>query len=228
MATILIVEDDETILLGIREALEIENFIVFQAVSIKEAKQKFDDNIDLIILDMNLPDGLGYEFCKYVKSLKDTPIIFLTVRDSETDIIKGFDMGADDYITKPFKLKVLISHITAVLKRTTKQQLHKNIICCSDIKIYKLETKVYKGEQELNITYGEYKLLLILFENKNQTITRNLLLEKLWDIDSEYVNDNTLTVNIKRLREKIEDDSQFPKIIKTIRGIGYKAVDKDE
>ncbi|HEX3077075.1 MAG TPA: response regulator transcription factor [Lachnospiraceae bacterium] len=146
----------------------------------------------------------------------DIPIIFLTVRDEENDIVKGLDMGADDYITKPFQLPVLLSRMNAVLRRT--KDINCNILTCGEIKVDKTRTIAFYKEQELALTAGEYRLLLVFLENKNQTITRTQLLSKLWDADGYFVNDNTLTVTIKRLREKLCN----PSYIKTLRGIGYR------
>jgi DNA-binding response OmpR family regulator len=218
MFKILLVEDDATITLGIEIFLKKNNFSILAANTLVAAKQSFSDDIDLILLDLNLPDGNGYDFCNYIKNLKDVPVIFLTVRDEEADMVKGLDMGADDYISKPFKLSVLLSRINAVLRRVSKNQLQQDILTCCDIKLIKSQTKVYKNEKEIILTAGEYKLLLLLFENKNCTLTRASLLEKLWDIDGQFINDNTLSVTMKRLREKL-DNTQ---IIKTIRGIGYR------
>lgn len=213
---ILIIEDDDTIAFGIKIFLEKNNFIVYHAENIIKAKEIYN-NKDLIILDLNLPDGNGYDFCKYIKSKTDIPIIFLTVRDDEEDIVKGLDIGADDYITKPFKLSILLSRINAVLRRTNKQE-KKDILKCGNITLNKAKTTAYLKSKEINLTAGEYRLLLMFIENKNRTLARNILLEKLWDTDGNFISDNTLTVTIKRLREKLGNTTQ----IKTIRGIGYR------
>ncbi|UWD48697.1 response regulator transcription factor [Clostridioides difficile] len=219
MAKILLLEDDDTIAFGIKTSLEKKNHVVCCYSTISEAKKRFDKDIDLILLDLNLPDGIGYEFCKYVKNIRDTPVIFLTVRDDEKDIVQGLDMGADDYVIKPFLLSVLQSRINAVLRRT-----HSNTtstLICENIRVNKDEVKVYLDNIEISLTAGEYKLLLSLMENKNKALTRAKLLEMLWDIDGNFVNDNTLTVTIKRLREKLKN----PSCIKTLRGIGYRMED---
>ncbi|MCC0645699.1 MULTISPECIES: response regulator transcription factor [unclassified Clostridioides] len=219
MAKILLLEDDDTIAFGIKTSLEKKKHVVCCYSTITEAKKKFDKDIDLILLDLNLPDGIGYEFCKYVKNIRDTPVIFLTVHDDEKDIVQGLDMGADDYVVKPFLLSVLQSRINAVLRRT-----HSNTtstLTCENIKLNKDEVKVYLDNIEIPLTAGEYKLLLSLMENKNKALTRAKLLEMLWDIDGNFVNDNTLTVTIKRLREKLKN----PSCIKTLRGIGYRMED---
>ena len=214
---ILIIEDDETISFGLQTALRKNGFDPVCASSLKEGKEKFSDAIALILLDWNLPDGTGEDFCRYVKAERDVPVIFLTVRDEERDIVQGLDMGADDYIIKPFQLSVLISRIHAVLRRTG--NTGGTVLYCGDIRVDKAKTLAYLEDRELSLTAGEYRLLTILLENKNQTLTRTQLLDRLWDTDGNYVNDNTLTVTMKRLREKLDN----PVCIKTIRGIGYRA-----
>ncbi|WP_346916564.1 response regulator transcription factor [Clostridium sp.] len=221
MFTILIIEDDDTIAFGIKSFLLKNNYRVIHGENLKRGKELFKTDIDLILLDLNLPDGSGFDFCRYVKKIKDIPIIFLTIKDEESTMIKGLDMGGDDYITKPFKLSILQSRITAVLRRTAKQHMQEEVLCCKNIKVIKSESRVYKNNHEVELTVGEYNLLLQLLENKNRTLTRTILLEKLWDVHGEFVNNNTLSVAIKRLREKLEDDS----FIKTVRGIGYRLED---
>ncbi len=213
---ILIIEDDDTIAFGIKVFLEKKGFRVYHAENITEA-EKIYVNKDLIILDLNLPDGNGYDFCTYIKSKTDIPIIILTVRDEEEDIVKGLDIGADDYITKPFKLSILFSRINAVLRRTNKSE-QRDILKCGNITLNKSKTTAYIKGKEINLTAGEYRLLLMFIENKNRTLARNILIEKLWDTYGNFISDNTLTVTIKRLREKLDNTTQ----IKTIRGIGYR------
>ena len=224
MYKILIIEDDETIAFGIKTYLDKNKYEIRYANNLKRGKEllKIDIDIDLVLLDLNLPDGSGYDFCSYVKSIKDIPIIFLTVRDEEVDIVKGLDMGGDDYITKPFKLSVLNSRIVAVLRRNLKQQMQEDILRCNNIKVSKLKARVYIDNREIAMTKGEYSLLLTLIENKNCILTRETLLGKLWDVNGEFVNDNTLSVAIKRLREKIGESSS----IKTVRGLGYRLEDE--
>ncbi|WP_061996443.1 response regulator transcription factor [Clostridium sp. ATCC 25772] len=221
MVTILIIEDDDTIAFGIKSFLLKNNYKVVHGKNLESGKELLKTDIDLILLDLNLPDGSGFDFCHYVKKIKDIPIIFLTVRDEESTIIKGLDMGGDDYIIKPFKLSVLQSRITAVLRRTLKQNIKEDILLCKNIKVIKSQTRVYKNNNEIELTVGEYNLLLQLIENKNRTLTRTVLLENLWDVHGEFVNNNTLSVAIKRLRGKLEDES----FIKTVRGIGYRLED---
>lgn len=221
MITILIIEDDDTIAFGVKTFLSKNNYRVIHGKDLKEGKELFKTDIDLILIDLNLPGGSGFDFCSYIKRIKDIPVIFLTVRDDESTMIKGLDMGGDDYITKPFKLSVLESRINAVLRRSLKQNIKEDILWCKNIKLIKSESRVYKNNNEIELTVGEYNLLLQLVENKNRTLKRTTLLEKLWDDHGEFVNNNTLSVAIKRLREKLEDDS----FIKTVRGIGYRLED---
>ena len=221
MFTILIIEDDDTIAFGIKSFLLKNNYRVIHGENLKKGKELFKTDIDLILLDLNLPDGSGFDFCRYVKKIKDIPVIFLTIKDEESTMIKGLDMGGDDYITKPFKLSVLQSRINAVLRRTVKQNMQEEVLWCKDIKIIKSESRVYENNHEVELTVSEYNLLLQLLENKNRTLTRTILLEKLWDVNGEFVNNNTLSVAMKRLRDKLEDAS----FIKTVRGIGYRLED---
>lgn len=225
MTKILLVEDDQTIAMGVQYALkqeeintDIENTY---AGGLKSAREK---KYDLIVLDIGLPDGDGYTLCKEIRQRTDTPIIFLTALDEEANIVLGLDIGADDYITKPFRLRELISRIKTVLRRSGASP-NQTVITVGDITINTSKAKVYKGETELFLTVLEYKLFLTLAINRNAVLSRNQLLESLWDVGGEYVNDNTLTVYIKRLREKIENDSQNPELIQTVRGIGYKLGD---
>ena len=218
---ILLVEDNETIIMGLKYSLEQENFQVISAKTAKESKEKLDNkSIDIVLLDVSLPDGNGFEICKEIKEKNDIPIIFLTAQDEETSIVLGLDLGADDYIVKPFRTRELISRIKSVLRRYGKKE-ENNIIQYKDIKIDTISAKVYKNNKEIIFTSLEYRILLMLFTNQNKLITREQLLEKIWDIAGNFVNDNTLTVYIKRIREKLEDDS----IIKTVRGLGYRIGD---
>ena len=221
MKKILLIEDNEAIIMGLKYSLEQENFQVISAKTAKESKEKLDNkNIDIVLLDVSLPDGNGFEICKEIKEKNDIPIIFLTAQDEETSIVFGLDLGADDYIVKPFRTRELISRIKSVLRRYGKKE-ENNIIQYKDIKIDTISAKVYKNNKEIIFTSLEYRILLMLFTNQNKLITREQLLEKIWDIAGNFVNDNTLTVYIKRIREKLEDDS----IIKTVRGLGYRIGD---
>lgn len=216
---ILIIEDDETIQFALQTTLYKNGFKPVCALNLEEGKKKLSDSISLILLDWNLPDGTGSEFCHYAKAQRDVPIIFLTVRDEEKDIVQGLDMGADDYIVKPFQLSILLSRIKAVLRRT--KVIDQSVLGCGDITLHKDKTTVFCNGKKIGLTAGEYRLLTVLLENKNQTLTRSQLLNKLWDTEGNFVNDNTLTVTMKRLREKLNN----PTCIKTIRGIGYRMED---
>lgn len=220
---ILFVEDDKVIASGLCYSLTQEGYSVTHCLNVESAKAQIEENnFDLAILDLALPDGSGYDICKMIKSKKDIPVIFLTAIDDEVNVVMGLDMGADDYITKPFRIRELLSRIKSVLRRYGKTESQNTLLEFSDIKIDTAQAKVYKGEQEIMLTSLEYRLLLIFANNEGQVLSRGQLLESLWDFAGDFVNDNTLTVYIKRLREKIEDDSQNPAIIKTVRGIGYK------
>lgn len=220
MNTILLIEDNQAILLGLKYLLEEEKFKLEIAKSKKEALNLIDNKqFDLIILDIALPDGNGFEICKYVKSKTKTPIIFLTARDEETDIVAGLDMGADDYVTKPFRNRELISRIKNCLRRNEKNN---DFLSIANVKIDLTSGKVFVDEAEVVLTKLEYKILINLFQNENKLITRDEILNDIWDIAGNFVNDNTLTVYIKRIREKIGDKDG--KIIETVRGLGYRVV----
>ena len=222
---ILIVEDDKSIAMGLEFSLQEENFETEVKHTVRDAKEIIANRIDefsLCLFDLNLPDGTGYELCQMVKARRDIPVIFLTVIDEEVNVVMGLDMGADDYITKPFRVRELLSRIKTVLRRYQKQAPNQSIIEIGKIKINTLEGKVYKENEEIYLTALEYRLLLIFTNHIGQVLSRNQLLEKIWDVAGDFVNDNTLTVYIKRLREKLEDDPQNPTLIKTVRGFGYK------
>lgn len=219
MVKILYVEDNDIISSEIKKYLENENIDTHIAKTVLEAKTLIFANIyNLILLDIMLPDGDGIEFYKYIKQKYNIPIIFLTAKNSEDDIVKGIDLGADDYIVKPFRMRELTSRIKNIIKKKDKA---KSIVIGNILFDYE-NNVVLKNGNTISLTALEYKILTILFENMNRIVTREFLLERIWDISSNFVNDNTLTVYIKRLREKIEDDPNNPKIIKTIKGMGYK------
>ena len=223
MTKILIVEDEETIRLGLKYYLEAENFEIVEAGTGNEALTKIEKNIDLVLLDINLPDKDGYTAFEEIKKIKDIPVIFLTANDMEISIVRGLDMGADDYITKPFKARELISRIKNVLRRNAKG--NDSIINIHNIKIDMKQAKVFKNGVDVMLTALEYKILLILALNQNVVFSREKILADILDVNESYVNDNTLTVYVKRIREKIEDNPNDPKIIETVRGIGYKIGD---
>lgn len=225
MRNILMVEDDSTIAFAVKYAVEQEGFNLDIAENLENARKIVNSKeYDLILLDVMLPDGNGYEFLKQLREHdEDTPVIFLTARDEEVNIVMGLDIGGDDYITKPFRVRELISRINAILRRKGKSQdSNKKILKFKNISIHTLEARVFKNNEEIFLTSAEYKLLLILIQNKNMVLPRAQILEKLWDVTYDFINDNTLSVYIKRLREKIEDDSSKPQYILTVRGLGYK------
>lgn len=226
MTRILIVEDDKTIAMGIEYSLKQEGYeaaVCHDASSARKALER--QQPDLVLLDITLPDGTGFDLCRLIRSQGDTPVIFLTARDDEVNVVMGLDMGADDYITKPFRVRELISRIRSVLRRSRPGAGKPAEIALGNIVIHPAEARVTKNGKDVVLTALEYKLLLTLANHAGQVLTRQQILEQIWDVAGDFVNDNTLTVYIKRLREKIEDDPQRPQIIQTVRGLGYKAGD---
>lgn len=226
---LLLVEDDCDIVENLRQLLEGEGFEVIWASGQEEALELIgEERFDLALLDISLPDGSGYAVCSAIKADSvgninaDTPVVFMTAYDNETSAVTGLDMGADDYITKPFRPRELVSRVRSILRRSGKTQ---SIIEIDNVKVDSLKGTVHKEENEIFLSVLEYKLFLVFLNNRGIVLSRNKLLEEIWDIAGEYVNDNTLTVYIKRLREKIEDDPQNPNLIKTVRGLGYKLGD---
>lgn len=221
MYKILIVEDDETIRMGLKYFLENENFEIMEAGNIKEAEFKLADHPDLILLDLGLPDGNGFNLFATVRQQYHIPTIFLTAVDEEVSIVQGLDMGADDYVTKPFKARELLSRINNVLRRYHRKN-DQNMIRIQNITIDLLGARVRKNDTDVMLTALEYRILLILGLHPGKVFSREQILADIWDTNEAFVNDNTLTVYIKRIREKIEDDPNNPKIILTVRGLGYK------
>lgn len=218
---IFLLEDDEAIGIGLTYSLENEGYKVTLAKNIKQAEKIIDEKVfSLYILDLTLPDGSGYDICKKVKAKGDLPVIFLTAYDDEVNVIMGFELGADDYISKPFRVKELMRRIKSVMRRYSKETSD-GIITINNLKINTNEAKVYKNGEEIVLTAMEYRLLLILLSNRGKVLSRTVLLENIWDVAGDFVEDNTLTVYIKRLRDKIEEDPAKPEFIKTIRGFGY-------
>lgn len=218
MKNLLIVEDNDVITKGLSYLLKQEGFEVDTSDCVKNANDRLSKNIyDLIILDITLPDGNGFDLCKIIREKTDTPVIFLTAKDEEKDIVYGLDTGAEDYIVKPFRNRELISRINATLRRFGSS----NKIECGKVVIDTDSTKVYVDGEEVIFTALEYKILLLLYSNLNRTVTREQILDKIWDMAGNFVNDNTLTVYIKRVRAKLGKYDN----INTIKGIGYR-VDK--
>lgn len=223
---VFILEDDEAIGIGLTYSLENEGYSVTLVKSVSQAVEIIENGVfALYILDLTLPDGSGYDVCKRIKEKGDLPVIFLTAYDDEINVIMGFDLGADDYITKPFRVKELLVRIKSVLRRYNKESAD-GIIKVKALTINTNEAKVYKNNQEIILTAMEYRLLLTLINNRGKVLSRNQLLENIWDIDGDFVEDNTLTVYIKRLRDKIEEEPTNAQYIKTVRGLGY-VIDND-
>lgn len=218
---LLFVEDDQAIAMGLVYTLEKEGYEVVwcdrkQTALLQLEQQEFD----LLLLDVGLPDGNGYDICTYAKKRKDVPVLFLTALDDEGNVVMGLDMGGDDYITKPFRINELLSRIRSVQRRY--QRMEDDIVRLQYLRIYPKQGKVYKDQEEVLLTALEYRLLMIFVNHPQQVLSRFQLLEGIWDVVGDFVNDNTLSVYIKRLREKLEHDPQNPTIIVTVRGLGYR------
>ena len=222
MIKVLLVEDNNSIILGLEYLFKEEGFEYSIVKNKRDTLNILDkETFDVVLLDVSLPDGNGFDICKYIKEKKNISVIFLTAKDEEKDVVMGFDLGADDYIIKPFRNRELVSRIKNVLRR--KNNLD-NGLKIKNIKINTETGKVYKDEEEVTLTKLEYKILVNLFLNKNRLITREEILNDIWDIAGNFVEDNTLTVYIKRIREKIGDKEG--KIIETVRGIGYRVIEQ--
>lgn len=220
---ILLVEDDTEIIKNLSMFLKSEGFETVSVRGQKEAFEFIEENaleIDLVLLDVSLADGNGFSVCAAIKANSDLPVIFLTASGDEYSVVTGLDLGADDYIGKPFRPRELMSRIRSVLRRCGKTV---SILELGDVRIDTAGGSVSKNGQDIFLSALEYRILLVFANHKGRVLSRSKLLEEIWDFAGEFVNDNTLTVYIKRLREKIESDPQNPKIIKTIRGLGYRA-----
>ena len=223
MNRILLLEDDLSLISGLSFALKKQGFEIENARTIKEAREYWrKGRYNLLILDVSLPDGCGFEFCKMVRKESEVPIIFLTASDEEMNIIMGLDIGGDDYITKPFKLGVLVSRVNALLRRTKSIRKNNAELVSNGIKINLLQTVVYKNGEQIELTAGEYKLLCLFMQNPNIVLTKDQILQRLWDCDADYIDSSTLTVYIRRLRMKVENNPSEPEMILTVRGMGYK------
>lgn len=218
MTEIFYMEDDEAIAETVKEYLSGKGFSVFLFGTLEEGRKALDRHApDLVLIDWNMPDGEGAFVCKWIRSKwKELPLIFLTVRDDTRDIVSGFESGADDYVTKPFELEVLYSRIAALLRRAGNVQ--GRYLSCGPLNVDTEGMTVLCGGEEVTVSQAEYQLLLILLQNKGKTVTRERLLAQIWDTNGNYVNDNTLTVTMKRLREKLG----YPSCLKTIRSFGYR------
>lgn len=218
---ILVLEDDQSIGMGLEYSISNEGYEVDLAPSVKRANELIEKNeYSLFILDLTLPDGSGYEVCKKIKAMGDYPVIFLTAMEDEVNVVMGLELGGDDYITKPFRIKELMARIKTVLRRYGKNTSD-GIVRIRNLEINTKDMSVTKDGQPIILTSMEYRLLLTFVNNMDRVLIRTRILEELWDIDCDFINDNTLTVYIGRLRNKIEDDPSSPKLLKTIRGMGY-------
>ncbi|KPU42932.1 sensory transduction protein regX3 [Oxobacter pfennigii] len=220
MKSILILEDDENLSRGMAFTFEKDGYITLAAGCITEGKQVLKQhNIDLVILDLGLPDGNGIDLCREIRTYSKIPIIMLTARDLETDEVSGLLAGADDYITKPFSLSVLKARVQALLRRTGEGSRH--VIYCGKFRLDTDLCKLFKEDEEIPISATEYRLLSFLMTNAGQVLSKEQILSSLWDNEGNFVDENTLAVNISRLRAKLEGDPKNPRTIKTIHGIGY-------
>lgn len=223
MNHVLLVEDDLSIIDGLEFSLRKNGFNVDIARTVKEAFLALNDKTyDLLIIDLALPDGSGFDICKKVRWSSHVPIIFLTASDEEVNIVMGLDMGGDDYITKPFKLNELISRINALLRRAKLSNGTQHEIASNGITVKLLENRVWKDNREIELTASEYRLLCLLMQHPNSILAREMILDRLWDNNGSFIDDNTLSVYVRRLREKIEDDPENPLFLLTARGLGYR------
>lgn len=229
---VFLLEDDDAIGMGLKYSLEKEGYTVSLVRTSEEAKRTWAaGKYDIGILDINLPDGNGYDVCRFIKANEDMPVIFLTAADAEVNVVMGLEIGADDYICKPFRINELMARIKTVLRRSRRGNdaagnSSDGVIEVQNIRIYTKEAKVARlhadtGEETIELTALEYRLLLTFCMNRGIVLSRGNLLQDMWDVSGDFVNDNTLTVYIKRLRDKIEEDPSEPKLIKTVRGLGY-------
>lgn len=220
MNRILLVEDDKSIVENLTEFLKTEGFLVLYASGQKGALELLQKEFfDLVLLDISLSDGNGFSVCSAIKAEYGLPVIFLTASGDEYSTVTGFDLGADDYIAKPFRPRELVSRIKNVLRLTGGNG---KVIQLGKVSLDTVKGIATKDGKDLYLSALEYRLLLVFINNRGMVLSRSKLLETIWDIAGDFVNDNTLTVYIKRLREKIEEDPQSPVIIKTVRGMGYK------
>ncbi len=223
MKRLFLLEDDLSLINGLSFAFKKQGFSLDVARTIREAREIWaDGKYDLLVLDVSLPDGSGFEFCESVRQVSSVPIIFLTASDEETNIIMGLDMGADDYITKPFKLGVLISRINALLRRTRDFRSGDAELRSNGIEVFLLQGQAFKNGLHIDLTAGEYKLLCLFMKNPNIVLPKDRILEELWDCEGNFIDGNTLTVYIRRLRIKVEDHPSDPQMIVTVRRMGYR------
>ncbi len=223
MKELLLVEDDLSLIHGLSFAIQKQGYGLETARTVREARVKWAQKAyDLVILDVALPDGTGFELCQSLREHSQVPIMFLTAADEESDIVMGLDIGADDYITKPFKLSVFLSKINAMLRRSTSFQQPETNITSGGIRMDLLKNEVTRDGRPVMLTAGETRLLRLFMQNPNIVLSSDQILSRLWDCNEKYVDQNTLSVYIRRLRLKIEEDPADPKRIVTMRGLGYK------
>lgn len=223
MKRMFLLEDDLSLISGLSFAIKKQGYEIDIARTMLEADDLWTEGkYDLVILDVSLPDGSGFEFCRKIRRTSKIPIMFLTAADEETDIIMGLDIGGDDYITKPFKLAVFLSRINALLRRSENFNTADTELSSGGINIKLLKGEVYKQGNLLDLTVSEYKLLCLFMENPDQILSSEQILGRLWDLSENYIDNSSLTVYIRRLRTKIEDNPGEPKRIITVRGMGYK------
>lgn len=220
---VLLVEDDFALAMGTEYALQAEGYEVAQAGTLAQAEALLDEGIDLILLDVMLPDGTGYDFCRRIRSGgRSVPVIFLTALSEEANIVQGLEQGADDYVVKPYRVKELLSRIAANLRRTGMDRNNRDAVraCCfGSHRFMAEEFRLYKNNKPVECTISELKLLRELIINEGIVLTRNQLLERLFDTKGVFIDDNTLSVYLKRLRDKLGEDSRY---IETVRGVGYR------
>jgi DNA-binding response OmpR family regulator len=223
MERIMLLEDDPGLIDGLSYALKKQGWEVTVTSTLAEAAEAWRGNVfDLLILDVSLPDGSGFDFCRSVRRVSDVPILFLTAADEETSVVMGLDIGGDDYVTKPFKLGILISRVNALLRRGRSRAEANAVLESNGITVALAQGQAYKNDQSLELTGAEYRLLCYFMQNPNRILTKELIYEQLWDGCGHFVDDNTLSVYIRRLRLKVEDDPEHPQKIVTARGLGYK------
>lgn len=228
MKRIFLVEDDLSLINGLSFAVKKQGYLLDVAHTSSEADRLWENGkYDLVILDVSLPDGSGFDICRSIRQTSKVPIMFLTAMDEETDIIMGLDIGGDDYITKPFKLAIFMSRINALLRRSDNFNQADTELSSSGITVRLLKSEVYKNNKLIELTASEYKLLCLFMENPDQVLSPEQILSKLWDCDENYIDNNSFTVYIRRLRTKIEDDPGNPKRIVTVRRMGYKWTTED-
>lgn len=221
---VLLVEDDKSIVSSLTVFLQSEGCLVDSVDGQIGAIEKINTaSFDIVLLDIALSDGNGFAVCSAIKKQTNIPVIFLTACDDEYSVVTGLELGADDYIRKPFRPRELLARIHTVLRRTSEKNGKKEILACKDISIDTKKAVVRKKGTEIHLSALEYRLLLIFLQNQGVVFSRRNLLELIWDASGEFINDNTLTVYMKRLRDKIEEDPQNPEILVTVRGLGYKA-----